>query len=702
MKGVTVRTYDCDDLTLTFTRGDDGAFSVRAVDTRGRSAASTFRIPLTRDQLEDRVVELGRSVTREIQPAGSETVQASAEELGRQLGDALFDTTLGPFYEQARRDAAADNRGLRLTLSLADVPELLSVPWELLYRRPSFLASQRRSPVVRYLEVGELPGAQRIEGAVRVLGVVASPTGVPALDVADERRRVEDALADMIGRGLVELVWCDPATPRLLRQALRDGTFHVLHFVGHSDFTPAGEGLVYLTDDDGAPAPVTETVLTNLLGDQTSLRLAVINSCKGARTTLTDPYAGIATSLVALGIPAVIAMQFSISDRAAIVFAEELFTSLIGRQYPVDAAVAEARKAVLTEVSELEWATPVLFMRSEDGQLFDFATSPTAIPLRVEPTAIVADDPSRAAAATPAPAPEPTAPEPTAPAGAPPAVTPNEPRRRRPLTALVASAAAGAALVGGITWAATRPDGGGAALPTQPTTAAPVLDPMTTTQPVAVTTPDSATATSTTAATATTAATNPPSTTAAGATPFPTVPFYENTTTCAGEPVPPRLAPVGLSDAERQGFDRIQQWMDLLGRARPGDDTANQRLADEMAGLFPNWGKDVAGYVNMAVTHLLPAAIDPLGDGSTAYIVGEVVYDDASSKPCRTGFLCRRYTLGSDQIIRSAAYAAADPLLAGYPYRESRWYAIDELNPVTGAGTVADWLPEACRLAVYD
>ena len=71
--------------------------------------------------------------------------------------------------------------------------------------------------------------------------------------------------------------------------------------------------------------------------------------------------------------PAVVAMQFEISDEAAITFAEELYQSLIGRQDPIDVAVAEARKAIFTEVNETEWATPVLFLRNEDGRLFDFA-----------------------------------------------------------------------------------------------------------------------------------------------------------------------------------------------------------------------------------------------------------------------------------------------------------------------------------------
>ena len=95
---------------------------------------------------------------------------------------------------------------------------------------------------------------------------------------------------------------------------------------------------------------------------------------------MTDPYAGVATTLVELGVPAVVAMQFEISDEAAIVFAEELYMNLIGRQDPIDAAVAEARKAVYSEVDEIEWATPVLFLRDPDVQLFDFAAGGAAAP----------------------------------------------------------------------------------------------------------------------------------------------------------------------------------------------------------------------------------------------------------------------------------------------------------------------------------
>ena len=127
-------------------------------------------------------------------------------------------------------------------------------------------------------------------------------------------------------------------------------------------------------------AAVDGTELANLLADQTSLRLVVLNSCEGARTTLTDPYAGVATTLVQLGVPAVVAMQFEISDEAAILFAEELYTNLIGRQDPIDAAVAEARKAIYIELGTIEWATPVLFMGDVDVELFRFEVAAAPLP----------------------------------------------------------------------------------------------------------------------------------------------------------------------------------------------------------------------------------------------------------------------------------------------------------------------------------
>ena len=106
----------------------------------------------------------------------------------------------------------------------------------------------------------------------------------------------------------------------------------------------------------------------------------MFNSCDGARTTLDDPFASIATMLVQQGKSAVIAMQFEITDAAAKAFAEELYFSLIDRHYPIDVAVSEVR-IVMLDINQIEFATPVLFLRPGFVDLFNFAApSVTAAP----------------------------------------------------------------------------------------------------------------------------------------------------------------------------------------------------------------------------------------------------------------------------------------------------------------------------------
>ena len=64
-------------------------------------------------------------------------------------------------------------RGLRLTLSMSAAPQLLGLPWELLYRRPLFFATQRHTPIVRQLDTPFVPAPPSIDHTVgRILGVV--------------------------------------------------------------------------------------------------------------------------------------------------------------------------------------------------------------------------------------------------------------------------------------------------------------------------------------------------------------------------------------------------------------------------------------------------------------------------------------------------------------------------------------------------
>src|SRR5262249_20857988 len=150
----------------------------------------------------------------------------------------------------------------------------------------------------------------------------------------------------------------------------------ILHFVGHGGFDERSQdGVLLLEDEDRMSYRIGGQDLGMLLHDHRSLRLAVLNSCDGARASRIDPFGGTAQSLVQQGLPAVIAMQFEVSDDAAIGLAREFYGALAD-SYPVDAALTEARKALFAAQSGVEWGTPVLYLRAPDAKIFDVA--PTA------------------------------------------------------------------------------------------------------------------------------------------------------------------------------------------------------------------------------------------------------------------------------------------------------------------------------------
>jgi hypothetical protein len=66
-------------------------------------------------------------------------------------------------------------------------------------------------------------------------------------------------------------------------------------------------------------------------------------------------------------------MQFEITDEAAITFSHEFYAALADG-YPIDAAVAEARKMIYAQANQLEWATPVLYTSIDETYLLPTAT----------------------------------------------------------------------------------------------------------------------------------------------------------------------------------------------------------------------------------------------------------------------------------------------------------------------------------------
>jgi hypothetical protein len=210
----------------------------------------------------------------------------------------------------------------------------------------------------------------RVRPPIRVLAVAACPNGFSALSIQEELADLENSMAQLREAERVELDRLENATREVLHRRLQESTYHILHFIGHGTFDASrGGGMVLLQREGGDADPVGAQELNVLLQAHPQIRLVVLNICQGARGDNSDPFAGLAQSLVKGRVPAVVAMRSAVSDRAAIDFSRSFYASL-SRREPVDLAVSKARHAMYRQDSA-EWGSPVLAMRSPDGRIFD-------------------------------------------------------------------------------------------------------------------------------------------------------------------------------------------------------------------------------------------------------------------------------------------------------------------------------------------
>lgn len=453
-----MHTYN--ELRVRLERDASGSYRVYATGPSGEAVGS-FELPFEPLELENFVLKMG-GARRGIRGVGSPQTQLVTD-FGGRLFDALFRSRVRDLYRDSMASALSEEKGLRLSLSLSGVPELMHLPWEYLYDEPQFLSISTSTPVIRYLD---LPRGRRPPAVVpplRILAMVSSPTDAPALDVAHERSNLEQAVGGLVERGAVEVEWLEQASLLALQEKLQGGPYHVFHYIGHGAYDhDAGDGMLLLEDENELGQTVTGGELGTILYDHTTLRLAVLNACEGARSSSMDPFAGVACSLVQRQIPAVIAMQFEITDRAAIVFARGFYRA-VALGYPVDAALAEARKSIYAARNPIEWATPVLFMRVPDGRIFDLTALPPLPPVPETVPVVEPEEPEPLPAA--APVQPPPVVRPPAPVAAPEPkpdqlVPVHRSRRFRPAWLVAGLAGAAAAVALGV-FLAGGGDGGG-------------------------------------------------------------------------------------------------------------------------------------------------------------------------------------------------------------------------------------------------
>ncbi len=363
------------DFELEVTQAQGGTYTVRVLRSPAGEATGTLRLPFGSLALQNRLqalqIALLRSGTtrRRVDTPESRTV----ESFGQELWSTLFSGDVLSRFEASRMECRRVDAGMRIKLRI-ESPELAALPWEYLFDgdRGDYLTLSASTPVVRYIPLPQTMAPLRVQPPLRILAMVVSPSDMPDLDVERERQRLDTALSRLTRDGLVEVMWMEGGTTRDLQQALWKGPWHIFHFVGHGGFDETrGEGVVVMANEKGTSQLVSATNLGRLLGDHDPLRLAVLNACESARGDAVDVFSSTAATLVRRGTPAVVAMQYEITDDAAIEFSRDFYEA-IASGIAVDEALAEARKGVALAIpGTLEWGTPVLFMRAPDGVLFD-------------------------------------------------------------------------------------------------------------------------------------------------------------------------------------------------------------------------------------------------------------------------------------------------------------------------------------------
>lgn len=300
----------------------------------------------------------------------------SPKVVGQSLFRALFKGEVHSCFDESL-GWAGELDGLSIRIQ-SQMPELGYLPWELLYDsyRERFLSLSMRTPVTRFLPLPVPIRPLKVQLPLRVLIVVASPKDYANLDQAKEKAQMNSTLATLNEQLPVEITTLSSATLFRVQETLRRGSFDVLHFSGH-----ARPGVLILEDESGNGREVSAEQWATLLQDST-IRLAVLNGCEttlSLHTRRQALYQDVTNSISLARVPAVVAMQYPIYDRAAITFARAFYPAL-AEGYPVEACIAEARKALSNEYGQhsIQWHTPVLYLRAHEGYLFDLLRGPEA------------------------------------------------------------------------------------------------------------------------------------------------------------------------------------------------------------------------------------------------------------------------------------------------------------------------------------
>lgn len=347
--------------------------------------------------------------------------------VGQALYQVLFSSTgrLKTLLDRCLGAAQREDKALHMKILFQEDSvsrtRFADYPWELLHDGDQFLAHHRVF-FSRHINHISAPPSFKPTSKINVLFISPSYNS-PEFERLPQREVhvVSQALKEAQEAGDILFTQLEHATSSCLRKYLLENhgsdVTHVVHFEGHGFYgkrcsdskckthhkgikvnqcrkcgktLPEAQGYLVFENEQGAPDFVNAEEFGVLLrsasgADNASsaqgVTLVVLSACQSGMAVVgSSVFNGVAQNLVNHRVPAVVAMQYSVTAGGAIRFSECFYQSLLQENSLIQ-AVSHAREAM--GISTQQWFRPVLYLRSldnESGKFFRKAQSNSTKP----------------------------------------------------------------------------------------------------------------------------------------------------------------------------------------------------------------------------------------------------------------------------------------------------------------------------------
>lgn len=310
--------------------------------------------------------------------------------LGEHLFEAIFEKSLQEKFEDLYRKVLEEDNLLRIELHIDDkVPQIAAIPWEFMRSKElSLLLSASPHLILsRSFQPSSLTQHTKLKNneKIRVLVVVSNPS-----EYRGEKLQIVhyqptyDALLQLVAEpnSMIDVRFTKNARFKEMKDLLQEYKPHIFHFIGHGRlYQIDGEDkersqLALISEDEvfSEAQWVDASYISRLFNEiYPAPNLVFLQACEGARLSDSRAFSSVASHIMKGSVPAVIGMQYIISNDTAVEFAQEFYRRL-AQSAPIDVAVQSGRYAISSRDYRDEtrdYATPVLFMSGQNSHIFE-------------------------------------------------------------------------------------------------------------------------------------------------------------------------------------------------------------------------------------------------------------------------------------------------------------------------------------------